>query len=249
MLTEGCKKLLTIRCKKDLTIACKKVLDICNYGRAGESLVPLSQAEIDTIRSQERRDWSKQILNGAELKHLDKQAISFARQQYKEKMNRAHISEEIDTLTDEEFLTKIKLMRDHKVTNAAMVLLGNSDFDSLFENPPTMMWRLYSADNVMKDYAIFTIPFITVADQIFSKIRNLIYRYMPNQLSLFPKETQQYDMWLLRELLNNCMAHSNYQIGGRIYVNECEDSIIITNPGDFLPQSIETVLQTTYSPP
>ena len=72
---------------------------------------------------------------------------------------------------------------------------------------------------------------------------------MPNQLSLFPKETQQYDTWLLRELLNNCIAHSNYQLGGRIYVNECEDSINIVNPGDFLPQSIEAVLQTTYNPP
>lgn len=72
---------------------------------------------------------------------------------------------------------------------------------------------------------------------------------MPNQKSLFPKETQQYDTWLLRELLNNCIAHSNYQLGGRIYINECEDSVIITNPGDFLPQSIEAVLQTTYNPP
>lgn len=68
-------------------------------------------------------------------------------------------------------------------------------------------------------------------------------------LSLFPKETQQYDTWLLRELLNNCIAHSNYQLGGRIYINECEESINITNPGDFLPQTIEAVLQTTYSPP
>ena len=69
----------------------------------------------------------------------------------------------------------------------------------------------------------FTIPFITAADQIFSKIRNLTYRYMPNQLSLFPKETQQYDTWLLRELINNCIAHSNYQLGCRIYINEFED--------------------------
>ena len=164
-------------------------------------------------------------------------------------MDRPHISEEIDAMTDEEFLTKIKLMRDGRVTNAAMILLGNPDYDSLFESAPSLMWRLYGADGELKDYEIFTIPFITVADKIFAKIRNLTYRYMPNQLSLFPKETQQYDMWLLRELLNNCIAHSNYQLGGRIYVNECEDSINITNPGDFLPRTIETVLQTTYNPP
>lgn len=35
---------------------------------------------------------------------------------------------------------------------------------------------------------------------------------MPNQLSLFPTETKQYDMWLLRELMNNCIVHSDYSI-------------------------------------
>lgn len=219
------------------------------YARSGESLIPLQQYKIDAIRSQERRDWSKLLLGGATIENLDKDAIAFAREKYKERKNQPHITEEVDSLSDEEFLTKIKLMRNGQVTNAAMILLGNADFDDLFANAPTIMWRLYSANGELKDYTIFRIPFIHVVDQISAKIRNLTYRYMPNQLSLFPKETQQYDTWLLRELLNNCIAHSNYQLGGRIYVNECEDSINITNPGDFLPQTIETVLQTTYNPP
>ena len=45
------------------------------------------------------------------------------------------------------------------------------------------------------------------------------------------------------------MAHANYQLGGRIYINEFEDKISFTNPGDFLPQNIEAVLQTSYNPP
>lgn len=152
------------------------------YARNGDSLVPLQQYKIDTIRNQDRKDWSKQFVTGATIEHLDKSAIEFAREKYIEKMNRPHISQEVSEMTDEEFLTKIKLMREGRVTNAAMILLGNSDYDYLFENPPTMMWRLYGAESEMKDYAIFTIPFITVADQIFSRIRNLTYRYMPNQL-------------------------------------------------------------------
>lgn len=219
------------------------------YARNGESLIPLQQYKIDAIRNQERRDWSKLILGGATIENLDREAIAFAREKYKERRNQPHITEEIDSLSDEEFLTKIKLMRNGQVTNASMILLGNAEFDYLFANAPTIMWRLYGADGEMKDYTIFRIPFINVVDQVSAKIRNLTYRYMPNQLSLFPKETQQYDTWLLRELLNNCIAHSNYQLGGRIYINECEESINITNPGDFLPQTIETVLQTTYSPP
>lgn len=219
------------------------------YARSGESLVPLQQYKIDSIRNQERRDWSRQVLPGATIDHLDKGAIAFARKRYKEKMNRPHITAEVDEMSDEEFLTKVKLMSGGKVTNAAMLLLGSADHDDLFPNTPSLMWRLIDADGEIKDYEIFTIPFITVTEKLFAKIRNLTYRYMPNQLSLFPKETQQYDTWLLRELLNNCIAHSNYVLGGRIYVNEEEDCISIVNPGDFLPQKIENVLQKNYNPP
>ena len=219
------------------------------YARNGDSLVPLQQYKIDTIRNQQRRDWSKQVIAGSSIEYLDKEAIDFAREKYKEKMNRPHIAEEVDDLSDEEFLTKIRLMVDGKVTNAAMILLGKAEYDTVFQSMPSMMWRLIEKDGTIKDYEIFNIPYILVSEKVFARVRNLTYRYMPNQLSLFPKETQQYDSWLLRELLNNCIAHSDYQLGGRIYINEEDDCISIVNPGDFLPQKVENVLQKTYNPP
>lgn len=219
------------------------------YERAGESLVPLKQYKIDAIRLQERRDWSKQVLEQAGIEHLDKNAVALAREKYKEKMNQAYISKEVDVMSDEQFLTKIKLMIGGKITHAGMILLGNSDYDYMFQSAPSIMWRLYGADSMDRDYAIFKIPFINVVDKVFAKVRNLTYRYMPNQMTLFPIETEQYDSWLMRELLNNCIAHTNYQLGGRIYVNEFEDRLKFTNPGDFIPQKIENVLEASYSPP
>ena len=219
------------------------------YERSGESLVPLKQYKIDAIRSQERKDWSKQVLDKAIIEHLDKAAICLARKKYKEKMNQEHIAEEVDAMSDEQFLTKIKLMIGGKITNAGMLLLGNADYDYLFNSAPSIMWRLYGSDGIDKDYAIFKIPFIDVVDKVFAKVRNLTYRYMPNQLTLFPMETEQYNSWLMRELLNNCIAHTNYQLGGRIYVNEFEDKIKFTNPGDFIPQKVENVLEVSYNPP
>lgn len=219
------------------------------YGRNGESLGALSVEELDRIRGQEKKDWSKQIVEGATLDSLDKEAIAAAREKYKQRMNRPHISEEVDAMTDSEFLTKVKLMNDGKITNAAMILLGNSDFDYLMNTPPQIMWRLYGSDGSDKDYEIFTIPFMMAVDKVFTKIRNLTYRYMPNQMTLFPIDTQQYDPWMLRELLNNCIAHSDYRSGNRIYVNEFEDKIKFTNPGTFLPGKIEPVLQASYNPP
>ncbi len=39
-------------------------------------------------------------------------------------------------MSDAEFLTKLKLMRDAKLTNAAMLLLGDSQYDYVFDIPP-----------------------------------------------------------------------------------------------------------------
>lgn len=219
------------------------------YAREGDSLVPLSLEKMDRIREQNNRDWSKLFVKDATIQHLNKEAILLARNNFKEKMNKEHISKEIDSMSDEEFLTKIKLIQNGQITNACMLLLGNEDFDYLFDYPPEASWRVYDSKDNIKDYEIFKIPFITLGDRILSKIRNLTYRYMPNQLTLFPTETKQYDMWLLRELMNNCIAHSNYVLGGRINLDEEEDQITLRNPGTFLPGSIEVALQKNYTPP
>lgn len=50
------------------------------YERSGESLVPLKQYKIDAIRSQERKDWSKQVIEGATIDNLDQGAIRLARE-------------------------------------------------------------------------------------------------------------------------------------------------------------------------
>lgn len=219
------------------------------YGRDGESLVPLSEEKRERIRRQVRLDWSKRFIPNATIKHLDVEAIAIARRKYKERMDEQYISDEVDQMTDEEFLERRKLVVHGKVTNAAMLLLGNAAYDYLFESVPEASWRIYDSKRMVKDYKIFKIPFITLSDRILENIRNLTYRYMPDQMTLFPMETKQYDTWVLRELLNNCIAHSDYSLGGRIYVNEFEDKLILTNPGSFIPGNIEPILNPAYTSP
>ena len=219
------------------------------YGRNGESLSYLSLDELERLRGQSRRDWSKQLITGSSVKHLDADAIFLARENYKIRQNREHINAEINKMNDEEFLTKLKLVINGKLTNAAMVLLGNPDFDNLLDTPARIMWRLYGSNGIVKDYVEFKIPFITVVDKVYDKIRNLVYRYLPNQMTLFPIETQQYDTNLLKELLNNSIAHQEYNSGGRIYLDEFEDIIVISNPGSFIPGDIRKVLKSGYRVP
>ena len=219
------------------------------YAREGESLKPLSQEKRERIRRQTFQDWSKQFVEGAGIEHLNRDALHLAREKYKEKMDDEYISAEVDAMSDEEFLEARKLVVNGKITNAAMLLLGDEKYDYLMQSMPEASWRVYNSKDMVKDYKIFKIPFLTLSDRIIANIRNLTYRYMPDQMTLFTQEVRQFDPWVLRELLNNCIAHSDYRIGGRIYVNEFEDKLILTNPGSFIPENVEVVLRPSYTSP
>lgn len=216
------------------------------YGRNGESLVPLAPNKIEQIKSTASYDWSRQIIERATIDNLDKEAIKFAREQFKIKYNDE--SYNIDKLSDIDFLNKARLTLDNKITMACMLLLGKNEDDYLMDGyMPRMTWRLFDEKNAI-DYEHFGIPFITNVEKLKSKVRNLRYRYIINN-SLFPNEVNQYDEFILRELLNNCIAHQDYRLHGSIVVTEFKDKIMISNEGYFIPQKVENVLKDGFSSP
>lgn len=217
------------------------------YGRDGESLGALSDLEYDAIKAQANRmDWSAQIIEAASITDLSEEAIAFARIQFAEKNPK--LKEEIADWTDETFLDKAKITIKGKVTNTAILLLGKPESEH-FINPATarITWLLKDKDNIEKDYEHFFNPFVNAIEKVSSKIRNLKFRYIKSG-TLFPDEVDQYDAYILREALHNCIAHQDYALGGKIVVVESEDSwLTFSNAGEFIPQSIEEVV-TAESP-
>lgn len=220
-----------------------------SYGRNGESIAPLAPNKIEQIKATASYDWSRQILENATIDNLDEHAIKIAREQFKIKHKGKSIADEIDKLSDIDFLNKAKLTLDNKITMACMLLLGKYDDDYLMDGyTPKMTWMLYDEFNVI-DYEHFGIPFIVNVEKLKNKIRNLRYRYMVNDNTLFPNEVDQYDNYILRELIHNCIVHQNYRLHGRINVMEYKDKLTITNEGNFIPGNIETVLKDGFSSP
>lgn len=116
-----------------------------------------------------------------------------------------------------------------------MLLLGKNDDDYLLNGYiARMTWKLYDDFNVI-DYEHFGIPFLINVEKLRAKVRNLRYRYMVNNNSLFPQEVDKYDNYIMRELINNCIVHQNYYLRGTINVMEFKDKLIITNEGSFIP--------------
>lgn len=211
------------------------------YGRDGESLSPLNLEEIDRIRSEDfLEDWSSAIVPEANISDLDEQALLIALENFKKKF--PDKAAEVDAWNQATFLNKAKLTIKGKLTRTAIILLGKEESEHLV-SPAVLKirWVLKDAQGNDKDYFIAGCPFLLAVDKIYSKIRNLKYRYIKDG-TLFPEEVDQYEPFVIREALNNCIAHQDYALGGRINVIEIEDQLIFTNLGSFIPGSVERVV-------
>lgn len=211
------------------------------YGRDGESIGPLSIYEIEQIRRQNRQyDWSAEICENATINDLEPEAILKARVEYKNKYSK--LEKEVDQWDDVTFLNKAKVLINGKITRTAMLLLGRPEVDyHLLPAVAQISWILKDATNIEIDYEHFGSPFLLNVNEVLAKVRNLKYRYLPDN-TLFPTEVHQYDPYVIREALHNCIAHQDYELKGKVIVVERPDELIFVNRGAFIPSSIEAVI-------
>lgn len=221
------------------------------FAREHESVSPLAMNKVDLIRSQIGMDWSKEIVEGATLDDLDAKAVSYARQLFARKQrDRVKSQEILETLSDIEVLNKAGITFKGQITKTALLLLGKSESAFYFDGfIPRITWTLYNADKTIKAYEHFDMPLLLAVDKVYAKIRNEKYRYITGQQTLFPEEVDQYDPELIKEILNNCIAHSDYRRRGRVNVEEFEDHLVFINEGAFIPETIEQALEPGYKPP
>lgn len=212
------------------------------YIRDGSSKTELSRyPEKERQIWQGRVDWSAQICDPATLADLEPEALVKARKEYTTKFPAR--SEEVAAWDDATFLNKIKLTIQGAVTNAALLLLGREESSTLLAPAVARMsWILKNERNEELDYQHFGPPFLLNVDKVLARIRNLTLRELPGG-TLFPVEITQYDPWVIREALHNCIAHQDYGLRGRINVVETPVGLTLANVGGFLPGRVETVIE------
>lgn len=214
------------------------------YARDGESLVTLNQDKSDTIRFQSPQpDWSAELVDNASIEDLDELALATARIMFKKVHASAIPAIEIDEWTTEEFLGHSEMMRDGKLTRAAILLLGRPmALQKIHPANAQITWIWRDKDGEVVDYEHFTIPYILSVDKIFGKIRNKTMRELPGG-TLFPDTMKQYEDYSVREALHNCIVHQDYSLESRILVEENEGFLFYSNRGEFLPKTVEKVLK------
>lgn len=214
------------------------------YGRDGESLVPLNQSKSDEIRFQTPvPDWSAELVESATLEDLDELALATARIMFKKVHGSTIPASEVDEWTAEEFLGHSEMMRDGKLTKAAILLLGRPiALQKIHPANAQITWIWRDKEGEVVDYEHFTIPYILSVDKIFGKIRNKTMRELPGG-TLFPDTMKQYEDYSIREALHNCIVHQDYTLESRVVVEENDGFLFYSNRGDFIPKSVERVLK------
>ncbi|MDO8804741.1 MAG: putative DNA binding domain-containing protein [Elusimicrobiota bacterium] len=219
-----------------------------SYVRIGSYKKKLSEhpeKEKKIWRNKPANDWSVAVCEGATINDLDPQAVTKARIAYAKRKKAPAEIENWDTIT---FLNKAKLAVEGKITRTTVLLLGNPE-SAHFLSPAVgqISWFLRDEKNNPRDFEHFGPPFILAVDAVLAKIRNLTVRFLPPR-TLFPIETSQYDPIVIREALHNCIAHQDYEKNSRIQVVERPNEIIFDNAGNFIPGSVEAVIEQDAPP-
>lgn len=194
-----------------------------------------------------KEDWSGELVPGATLDDLEPEALAVARMRFAEYLTRSEpdasrhqqIRSEAfgwDLLT---LLNKARITKQGRITRTAILLLGK-DEAAHFLSPvdAKITWVLRDAKNLTGPSQHFGIPFLLASEKVFARIRNETTDHMPDG-TLFPTPLPWYDAWVIREALHNCIAHQDYQLGGKINVVEHPERLVFSNLGQFIPPSVE----------
>ena len=217
------------------------------WAREGESLGPLPIDKYEQIRQMQRPDWSALEIENATFEDLDPAAVKKAIELFLSK-HRRHSGAFAD-MDDRTILDMANLTKNGKIPPTTLILLGKPESTQLLNGmSPRITWTLYASNGSVTSYEHFKPPFLLAIDQVLGKIRNEKYRFNANGASLFPFEADQYEPEIIRELLNNCIAHQDYSMQGRINVEEFEDHLVFLNEGSFIPGTIENAMQPGFKP-
>jgi ATP-dependent DNA helicase RecG len=216
------------------------------FGRDGESIGPLNPIEVKKLLfSSFSIDWSAETCPEAAINDLDTEALQLAKKKFTSKTRNLRNSDEITTLSAEEFLDKSGLRIRGKLTKAALLLLGKPESKHhLSPHPARITWKLEVGEVA---YEHFDPPFFLSIEKVHQRIRNYRLRIQRDG-RLIPDEMEKYDPSIILEALNNCIAHQDYSLRASILVSERENELIFQNAGDFFEGTIKQYLLEKRTP-
>jgi ATP-dependent DNA helicase RecG len=198
--------------------------------RVGDQLKPMSDAHYLKIIQEQEPDFSEKICLGLTSSDLDNDAVRKMQEAYSKKQNNSQFL----TLSKEQVLSDLNLVIGNKITNAAVILLGKKSI--IRKNIPQASIMLeYRKDEgkiTFDQRHSFSGPFFLETDSLWEKI-NLRNGSFPIQEGPFIFNIPYFNNEVIREAINNAVAHRNYGLTSETVIKQYDSRLDIISPGGF----------------
>ena len=244
----GEKKLIAV----EVTESAEKPVFFKNHGykRVGKTNQMISSSELRKLakESGERVYWDERVCEDASLEDIDEEKLRWFLKEARHKRG-LDISEDLPL---EEVLMRLKLTRNKKLTNAAILLFGKIP-QNFFTRPEVKCIRFKGTDvaGKMLDFKVIQ---TNLFDQL-TESEKFIYNNISMAAWIEDWKLQRQEKWeyppkAIREALANALCHREYETTSSVQVRIFDDRIEFWNPGK-LPEgwTIETLKQVHESIP
>jgi len=201
------------------------------YKRVGKTNQMISSSELRKRAKESggRVYWDERVCEDAGLEDIEEEKVKTFLKIAKEERN-LRIGENIPT---KEALRKLKLVKEDKLTNAAILLFGK-DPQRFFTQSEVRCAR-FKGDEAVKPFVDMKVFGGDILDQV-DKALNFTLEYNPKSVWLIPGRPEREAKYLyppdaVREAIINAICHRDYESVSNVQIRVFDDRVEVWNPG------------------
>ena len=214
--------------------------------RVGEELKPMSDEMIFSILQEHEPDFSADICQGLTIDDLDKEAIRILKQKYATKQK----NPDFLTLPDEQVLSDLNLIKDGKITNAALILVGKEEVLKSRLPQASVIVEFRKSESLVPytNRQFYGQPFYKMIDLLWHDIDLRNDKIDVNENS-YIFNIPYFNEEVIREAINNAISHRDYRRTSETVIKQYPQKMIVMNAGGFpLGVTIDNLLRVQSTP-
>ncbi len=214
--------------------------------RVGEELKPMSDEVYLKIINEQEPDFSQQFCEDLQISDLDEIATTILKEKYSLKQNNPNFK----TLSNEQLLSDLELIKNGKITNAALILLAKKEVlnQKLPQAAIILEYRNSESQIPFDNRISFSQPFFILIDELWNTI-NLRNGSFPIQDGAYIFNIPFFNEEVIRESINNAITHRDYRKTSEIVIKQFHQRLDIINAGGFpIGVNLENLLKTPSTP-
>ena len=214
--------------------------------RVGEDLLPMSDEQLFKILQEQEPDFSAKICKGLTIDDIDEMAISKLKEAYAKKQNNSQFL----SINTRQVLSDLELISNSGITFAALILLGKREAIKKFlpQSGINLEYRNSLTQINFDNRFIFIEPYFLAIEKLWELI-NKRNGNVPVQQGPYIFDIPFFNKEVIREAINNAIAHRDYRITSEILIKQFPNAMHIINPGGFpIGVTLQNLLTVSSTP-